>query len=268
MALSRGVRIACVLGLILGTAGGPEPGAAQTLPQSADDALHTMSQAAGVIFAGRVVAVRRHEGLDGSTGLVEIEFAVDDAVRGVSGSSYTVREWAGLWPAGDEPFRVGQRLLILLYAPSAAGLSSPVGGMDGAIPIHAAGQTSAQTATAMTPEVAARVAAGEETAPAVAATPVDGWVIDLRWVATRAYRPVSYRMETVARPTVLGSLVHSNALAVGRGQSVMVSSLLSAEVAAPVDGAGATLAAGAGGETYTTVIGMLQSWEKEDHGAR
>ena len=73
---------------------------------------------------------------NGATGVVEIEFAVEDAVRGVSGGTYTLREWAGLWPAGDEPFRVGQRYLMLLHAPGAAGLSSPVGGMDGAIPIR------------------------------------------------------------------------------------------------------------------------------------
>ncbi len=267
MATTRGLRIACVLGLVLGAGCGPGPGDAQGLPQTADDALHTMSQAAGVIFAGRVVAVRRHEGLDGATGVVEIEFAVDDAVRGVSGSTFTLREWAGLWPAGDEPFRVGQRLLMMLYAPSAAGLSSPVGGMDGAIPIHG-GQTSAQTAAAMTPEVAARVAAGEESAPAAAPVPVDARMVDLRWVATRAYRPISYRMETVAHPTGVGSLVHANVLSVSRGEAVTASSLQSAPAATAVDYAGATLAPGAEGETYTSVLGMLQSWEKEDHGAR
>jgi hypothetical protein len=39
--------------------------------------------------------------VNGATGVVEITFAVEDAVRGVSGSTYTLREWAGLWPAGD-----------------------------------------------------------------------------------------------------------------------------------------------------------------------
>ena len=112
-------------------------------PQGITDALHAMSRLAGVIFAGQVVAVRRIDGGNDATGIVEIQFAVEDAVRGVSGGVYTLREWAGLWPAGEEPFRVGQRFLMLLHAPSVAGLSSPVGGMDGAIPIHGIGQTQA-----------------------------------------------------------------------------------------------------------------------------
>jgi hypothetical protein len=80
-----------------------------------------MSRLAGVIFAGQVIGVRRLDGGNGATGVVEITFAVEDAVRGVSGSTYMLREWAGLWPAGDEPFRVGQRYLMLLHAPGAAG---------------------------------------------------------------------------------------------------------------------------------------------------
>jgi hypothetical protein len=40
-----------------------------------------MTQLAGVIFAGQVVAVRQHEAVGGATGVVEITFAVEDAER-------------------------------------------------------------------------------------------------------------------------------------------------------------------------------------------
>jgi hypothetical protein len=142
------VRIVCAVALVFvilvtecGVAQEPSQSALlqATPPQSANDALHSMSRLAGAIFTGQVVAVRRIEGVNGATGVVEIDFAVEDAVRGVGGSAYTLREWAGLWPAGDEPFRVGQRYLMLLHVPGAAGLSSPVGGTDGAIPIHGTG---------------------------------------------------------------------------------------------------------------------------------
>jgi hypothetical protein len=140
-------------------------------------ALHSITQLAGVIFAGRVIRVHRHQGVAGAAGTVEIEFAVEDAIRGVAGDTYTLREWAGLWPADDEPFRVGQRYLMLLHASSASGLSSPIGGTDGAIPIK-----------------------GE--AGAVA----DSRAVDLRWIATRVTRSIAYR--PTERPTGLPATLH------------------------------------------------------------
>lgn len=174
---------ACVLAVVLSAACGQ----AQTLssvtpqpvPQPTADALHAMSRLAGVIFAGQVIAVRRHDALNGATGVVEIDFAVDEAIRGVSGGAYTLREWAGLWPAGEEPFRAGQRYLMLLHAPGPAGLSSPVGGSDGAIPIRGADSTG---------------------------------VVDLRWIATGVARSTSYgpaSVHRIGRPV----LAHPNAVA-------------------------------------------------------
>jgi hypothetical protein len=155
-----------------------------------------MSRLAGVIFTGQVVAVRRREGASGPTGVVEIEFAVDDAVRGVSGGTYTLREWAGQWPAGEQPFRVGERFLMLLHSASATGLSSPVGGMDGAIPIRGVSQSP-------TPE--AGLTSGETT----------GLVVDLRWVATRVVRsgPVAAEAKTAdsAWPSGVAALTQNAA---------------------------------------------------------
>jgi hypothetical protein len=219
LATKRTVWAALFLGLIVWV----ECGWAQTLPdaqpQTQEDALHAMARLAGVIFTGQVIAVRHHNAAGGSSGMVEIEFAVEDAVRGVSEGGYTLREWAGLWAGGDEPFRVGQRYLMLLHAPSATGLSSPVGGMDGAIPIRGGG-------------------------PAVpeAATSADELLVDLRWVATRVISPTGYATPATARPIT----VH-------------------AETAKPQASTKTTTSREA---AYTSVLGMLRGWEKDDRAER
>jgi hypothetical protein len=216
------------------------------LPQTTNDALRAMSRLAGVIFTGQVIAVRRIEGLNGATGVVEIEFAVEDAVRGVSGSAYTLREWAGLWPAGDEPFRVGQRYLMLLHSPGAAGLSSPVGGMDGAIPIRGTGRAQAT---------------GEaETGSAGTGAPADGRVVDLRWVATRVAQPLQYRISPVVHATALSVPVQEDA-------AESASNLQSANRGG-AEANGTTAATALQGTAYTTVLAMLRGWEKTDDATR
>jgi hypothetical protein len=72
---------------------------------------------------------------------------------------------------------VGQRYLMLLHAPGVAGLSSPVGGMDGAIPIR--GDIGPQA---------------------------DGRTVDLRWIAATITRPIVYRV--TERPTGLPGAEH------------------------------------------------------------
>jgi hypothetical protein len=251
------VRIVCAVALVFvilvtecGVAQEPSQSALlqATPPQSANDALHSMSRLAGAIFTGQVVAVRRIEGVNGATGVVEIDFAVEDAVRGVGGSAYTLREWAGLWPAGDEPFRVGQRYLMLLHVPGAAGLSSPVGGTDGAIPIRGTGQAQAT---------------GEaETGAAGTGAAADGRVVDLRWVATRVAQPLSYRILPVAHAAALPVTVQEDA-------AESASSLQSANGGgAGAEGNGATPTAASQGTAYTTVLAMLRGWEKTDDATR
>lgn len=61
---------------------------------------------------------------------------------------------------GTARYVVGQRALLLLHAPSAAGFSSPVGGADGVVSVQ-----------------------GEAV----------GGTTDLRWVAARALRTVALR---------------------------------------------------------------------------
>ena len=186
------VRTAIVCGLALLAAAECGYGQSPQATGATCDALHAMSRLAAVIFAGQVIGVRRHDAVDGATGTVEIEFAVEDAVRGVSGGTYTLREWAGLWPAGDQPFRVGQHFLMLLHAPGVAGLSSPVGGTDGAIPIRGSG-------------------------PAPPANATDGRVVDLRWIETRVVRPIVYRV--TERPAMRPATAIPAAMAQSRRRS-------------------------------------------------
>jgi len=227
-------RMACAVAMTLGT----EFGLAQaTPPQTTPEALRAMARQAGVIFTGEVKEVRRLPAAGGATGVVEIDFAVEDAIRGVSGGVYTVREWAGLWPAEDEPFRVGQRYLMLLYPSSAAGLSSPVGGMDGAIPIRGTGPMETSDAVTSTENSAL----------------LDLRVVDLRWVGTRVVPPLTYRDES-ARARASGA--PSAAVA---GSDVTVAAVPAATATASAD----SLSAG-----YATVLGLLRSWEKTDHATR
>jgi hypothetical protein len=230
-------RTAIACGLALLAAADRGYGQAPQTTAATCDALHAMSQLASVIFAGQVIGVRRHDAVDGATGTVEIEFAVEDAVRGVSGDTYTLREWAGLWPAGDQPFRVGQRFLMLLHAPGVAGLSSPVGGMDGAIPIRGS-------------------------IPPPAANAADGRVVDLRWVETRVVRPIVFRV--TERPTALPTSARPQMSAVaGLAQEEAGSA-----VAAPDSQVTADVASASQSEAYTTVLTLLRSWVKENDGAR
>jgi hypothetical protein len=150
-------------------------------PQTVVDILHQLSDKAEVVFAGQVLAIRRPD-----TGVVEVEFRVDQAIRGcTAGTPYILREWAGLWSGDNQRYRVGQRLLMLLHAPSAAGMSSPVGGLDGAIPIRHGG---------------AVMAPGDDLA-----TPPQPPYVDLRWLGARLPHVVSYQSEPVraARPVDL-----------------------------------------------------------------
>jgi hypothetical protein len=96
----------------------PQSHSQQPLPQTVEDALHNLSDAAGIVFLGEVIAIRPLPGSNGASGVVEIDFRIDQAIRNcTSNSTYTLREWAGLWAGGDQRYRIGQRLLIFLHTP-------------------------------------------------------------------------------------------------------------------------------------------------------
>jgi hypothetical protein len=110
---------------------------AQTTPDtSVAAALNTLGTRSGVVFAGEVTAIR-HTG-----GVVEVEFQVDQNLKGAATGSYVLREWAGLWVAGQRRYWVGERAVVFLQEPGKGGLSSPVDGMEGILPLSPAGDAS------------------------------------------------------------------------------------------------------------------------------
>jgi hypothetical protein len=98
-------------------------------PKSVGGVLRSLASRAGIVFVGQVQAIRSNGGV------TEVVFAVQKPVIGEVGDTYTVREWSGRWTGGQQHYRVGQRSMIFLYAPNAAGLSSPVDGMAGVVPV-------------------------------------------------------------------------------------------------------------------------------------
>jgi hypothetical protein len=216
---------------------------AETVPASLEEALRGMSRQADVVFTGRVTAVRVREGEFGATAVAEVDFAVQDAVRGVGGRTYRMRQWGGLWQ-GDAPFRVGQRYLMLLHAPGASGLSSPVGGMDGAIPIRAG-----------------------------AAAGLNDPQVDLRWVGARVARAVVYAPtrggSSVGAPMLRGGLV----MEAGEREVSLAPADAAVVVAPRWDAIPDAASAASPAETalplqrgYADVLTMLRNWERDDHG--
>jgi len=108
-------------------------GSQQTMVASPDAsvsaALVNLSERAATVFVGQVVDIRRN------AGVVEIQFRVDKPVLGQAAGSYTLREWAGMWPQGQWRYRVGERALVFLHGTSGAGLSSAVDGGEGVVPV-------------------------------------------------------------------------------------------------------------------------------------
>jgi hypothetical protein len=212
-------------------------------PQTVVDILHQLSDKADVVFAGQVLAIRRP-----NDGVVEVEFRVDQAIRGcTAGTPYVVREWAGLWAGDDQRYRVGQRLLMLLHGPSAIGMSSPIGGLDGAIPIRQGG-----AALAPEDEVAA---------------PLQPPYVDLRWIGAKIQHAVSYRSEPV--PAVKAADLQTPSAAQQMGGTSALRSTRNLDPTKPVsDNAGRSDASvPAQQASVNAVIDMLNSWQRAQHAA-
>ncbi len=206
-------------------------------PETVVDVLHQFSDQADVIFAGQVLAIRRPD-----NGVVEIEFRIDHRIRGcTAGTTYMLREWAGLWAVNDQRYRVGQRLLMLLHAPSAAGMSSPIGGLDGAIPIRQGGTADSADSSA---------------------NPQRPYV-DLRWLGARVPRAVSYSSEAakqlgfVTPSAAPGRILAASGLRTSAGSTVT-----------PITGtAGVNGSVAAQQASVDAVLDMLTSWQKVRNGA-
>jgi hypothetical protein len=213
-----------------------------TQPQTVVDILHDLSEKADIIFAGQVLAIRQPGG-----GVVEVEFRVDEAIRGCTpGTPYVLREWAGLWAGDSQRYRVGQRLLMLLHAPSAAGMSSPVGGLDGAIPIRQGGMANPSTGIA---------------------TPPQPPYVDLRWIGAKLTRAVSYRSEPVraAKPASMSMSFFGPQAAYEATSSVIGSPAPSKQTLDDLSPSEASVPAQQA--SVTAVMSMLTSWQKAHHAA-
>ena len=145
-------------------------GQAVAPPATPESVLLSLAERAQVIFAGRVVAVARQD----AAGYVDVRFHVDDAVRGCAGTSvYVLREWAGLWAGQAERYRVGDRRLMFLTGRGPSGMSGPVDGLDGAVPLISAAAGPVMRA-------------GGQVAPD-SGVPAELHV-DMRWLRTRSLR--------------------------------------------------------------------------------
>ncbi len=135
---------------------------------SVSQALITMAQHAGVIFAGEVVSVTRTP----NSGFADVRFRIEEAVRGCAQSGfYVLREWDGLWVGHAERYRPGQQFVMLLTARGPSGLSAPLGGSEGAIPILVDQQPP--------------IADGAGLAPPDEGPALRNARVDLRWVEAR-----------------------------------------------------------------------------------
>ncbi|HWG16924.1 MAG TPA: hypothetical protein VN678_03630 [Acidobacteriaceae bacterium] len=254
-------------------------------PATTEDALRQMFDQAAIIFTGQVTAVRHTASANGSTGTLEIDFSIDDAIRGsASHTTYTLREWAGLAPDSVSPFLAGHRYLMLLHSPGPSGLTSPVGGPDGVIPIvpgndaasptapDAAGlavQASLAQASHFPARTNIRIAAAQpdSDAGALASTnPLASSTIDLRWIATRVLTPLAYLPSepAAARPIVARaySIRSSTNFLAPEGDRITPNNNLSApSVTGAVEPATSSL-------NYPGLLALLHSWQAHSHAAR
>ena len=201
--------------------------------ETVEAALRQMSDHAAIIFVGTVAGIRRSDSTGFGGGTVEVQFVVEQPIRGCSAGTYTLREWGGFWTANDSRYRIGQRLLLLLHAPGAAGLSSPVGGMDGAIPVRASG-------------------AGVKGSDASVATAEQ--VADLRWIGAKLARKVAY----ATSGPVATALARSSSTGSASAQS-------SSEV---LSGASSSASAPAQEAAVSTVVTMIKGWEVQTNATR
>lgn len=136
--------------------------------------LSPLTRSSGYIFSGTVTTVGRTAatGIAGDVATMQITFRVEQAIRGVrAGQILTIREWAGLWEAGER-YHPGERVMLFLYPPSRLGLTSPVGGSQGRFPIDRSGRVMLPPGGITVPAAAAPISTSTATARPRSPTPV------------------------------------------------------------------------------------------------
>lgn len=204
------------------------------IPQTVEDVLHQMSDKADIVFVGQVIAVHPSIETGAASGTVAIDFHVDQAVRGCSaGGIYVLREWAGLWSGDNQRYQIGKRLLMMLRAPGPSGMSSPVAGLDGAIPVHQG--------------ITAAPLSGDSASAQIS-------VVDLRWLGAKLEHPAAYRLQSVLSPTPL--TVSQQMASTPASSGELIANAVTAEdgssrVSVPIQQA-----------SVETVLQLLASWRK------
>jgi hypothetical protein len=102
--------------------------------------LPQITRASGLIFSGTVLAIEHLASTEtGQADVTQITFRVESAIRGArKGQRLQIREWAGLWNAGER-YRVGERWFLFFYPQSKLGLTSIVGGKLGRYSLNDSG---------------------------------------------------------------------------------------------------------------------------------
>jgi len=123
---------------LIGIAPAALPRSAAELP--AVSSLTALTRKSAYVFKGTVLAVTRMPPDSGnSIASVQITFRVDQGIFGVrTGQTLKMREWAGLWEAGER-YRPGEQVVLFLHRPSRLGFTSPVGGGLGRFTIDRTG---------------------------------------------------------------------------------------------------------------------------------
>jgi len=106
---------------------------------------YSLNLRSGYVFSGTVKAVERvAPRTDGGVAVMRITFHVDQGLRGArTGETLVIREWAGLWQAGER-YQLGERVMLFLYPLSKLGLTSPVGGSSGRFDVDSGGQVTVE----------------------------------------------------------------------------------------------------------------------------
>ena len=98
-------------------------------------------RAAGMIFSASVKKVERRPVNAGqAVETIAITLHVEQAMRGATtGEDLTISQWIGLWSSGQR-YRIGERVLLLLYPKSKLGLTSCVAGALGRFELDGTGR--------------------------------------------------------------------------------------------------------------------------------
>ena len=157
----------CLLFIVLlFIAGGLSAQQGAIVLSSAPFRLREVTKHAGTILVGRVISLEAVPiASPDQVGTVQITFQVEQGIRGVrAGEQFSFREWIGLWSRADR-YRVGQRMMLFLYTPSALGLTSSVGGAAGRLPIDESGRVRLNPAQEQSVQVSENLHIGSRRVP-------------------------------------------------------------------------------------------------------